>query len=212
MKKATPVATNTRSSMALSFFESDSIFMPAYEFERRSPPGSYRRCIKTTQYSRPIGCLGRVLASNPRLPTAWLIAFNVFDSICYIVLGRCDYPAELAQLLDVDMDQLAGMFALVAAHRLGRFQHFELVQAKPFEDTAYRDRRDADLGRDRLAGHPLTAQSFDPFDHRLRCWPIEPMRPRTAVGKAGSSPRKLKSRNLIFFGRNRMDNLSKAHS
>jgi AraC-like DNA-binding protein len=33
----------------------------------------------------------RVLASNPRMPTAWLIAVIVFDSICYIVLGRYDY-------------------------------------------------------------------------------------------------------------------------
>jgi AraC-like DNA-binding protein len=33
----------------------------------------------------------RVLASNPRLPSAQLIALILFNSICYIVLGRYDY-------------------------------------------------------------------------------------------------------------------------
>lgn len=33
----------------------------------------------------------RVLVSNPRLPSAQLIALILFNSICYIVLGRYDY-------------------------------------------------------------------------------------------------------------------------
>lgn len=33
----------------------------------------------------------RVLASNPRLRSAQLIAVIAFNSICYIVLGRYDY-------------------------------------------------------------------------------------------------------------------------
>ncbi len=36
---------------------------------------------------------------------------------------------EAAELLDVDVDQLAGMLAFVAAHRLGRFQGLDTVQA-----------------------------------------------------------------------------------
>jgi AraC-like DNA-binding protein len=35
--------------------------------------------------------LVRVLASNPRLPSAQLIALILFNTICYIVLGRYDY-------------------------------------------------------------------------------------------------------------------------
>ncbi len=35
--------------------------------------------------------LARVLASNPRLPSAQLIALILFNTICYIVLGRYDY-------------------------------------------------------------------------------------------------------------------------
>src|SRR6185437_7236843 len=55
------------------------------------------------------------------------------------------YAIELAELLYVDVDQLAGMLALVAAHRLGGLQHLELVQAQPFENPAHGRRRDADL-------------------------------------------------------------------
>jgi AraC-like DNA-binding protein len=34
---------------------------------------------------------GRVLASSPRIPNSWLIAAILFNSICYVVLGRYDY-------------------------------------------------------------------------------------------------------------------------
>ena len=37
---------------------------------------------------------------------------------------------EAAELLDVDVDQLAGLLALVAAHRLGRLQGAEPVEAQ----------------------------------------------------------------------------------
>ena len=37
---------------------------------------------------------------------------------------------EAAELLDVDVDQLAGMLALVTAHRLGRLQGGEPIEAE----------------------------------------------------------------------------------
>src|SRR5690606_25777024 len=37
-------------------------------------------------------------------------------------------PVEAAQLLDVDVNELAWVLALVASHRLGRLQGRELVQ------------------------------------------------------------------------------------
>src|SRR6185437_16246846 len=177
------------------------------------------------------------------------------------------YAIELAELLYVDVDQLAGMLALVAAHRLGGLQHLELVQAQPFENPAHGRRRDADLGRDRLAGQPLAAQHLDLLHGGLRCRSVQLVRPRAAVDQAANAfvrmtldplahrPRanaygvreglrllpacsltrnplstarrcacilmyvhpvplleKVKSRNLIFPGRNRMDNLLKAHT
>ena len=39
-------------------------------------------------------------------------------------------PVEAAELLDVEVDQLAGVVALVAADRLGRLQSGEAIEAK----------------------------------------------------------------------------------
>ena len=38
-------------------------------------------------------------------------------------------PVEFAELFDVDMDQLAGVFTLVAPDRFGRLQVAQLVEA-----------------------------------------------------------------------------------
>ena len=37
---------------------------------------------------------------------------------------------EFAELFDVDVDQFAGIFALIAAHRFGRLQSREPVEAQ----------------------------------------------------------------------------------
>ena len=50
---------------------------------------------------------------------------------------------EAAKLLDVDVDELARMLALVATDRLGRLERLETVEAEPPEDPADRGRRDA---------------------------------------------------------------------
>ena len=76
---------------------------------------------------------------------------------------------EAAELLDVDVDQLAGMLALVAAHRLGRLQRREPVETQPPQDAADGRRRHADLGGDLLAGVALPAQSLDGGARGRRC-------------------------------------------
>ncbi len=53
---------------------------------------------------------------------------------------------EFAELFDVDVDELAGMLALVAAHRLGGLESAELVQAQAPQNPADGGRRDAHLG------------------------------------------------------------------
>jgi hypothetical protein len=67
-------------------------------------------------------------------------------------------PVEAAELLDIEVDHLAGVLALVADHRRGRFEGAELVQPKPEEDPADRGGRDADRLGDLLAGPALTAE------------------------------------------------------
>ena len=70
-------------------------------------------------------------------------------------------PVEAAELFDIDVDQFAGMFPLVAANRRGGFERLDTVEAKAPEDAADRGRRDADRGRDVLGRPALAAQSFD---------------------------------------------------
>ena len=74
---------------------------------------------------------------------------------------------EAAELLDVDVDHVAGMFALVAAHRFGRLQVSEPRQPGAPQHPADGGRRDADLHGDVLAGQPLAAQGDDALGHGL---------------------------------------------
>ncbi len=73
-----------------------------------------------------------MLASNPRLPTAWLIAVIVFDSISYIVLGRYDYRdwipeeycgvilrAEAGRMRDAVFERNVGDAAVIAGAQPG---------------------------------------------------------------------------------------------
>ena len=70
-------------------------------------------------------------------------------------------PIELAELFDVDVDDLAGRGAFIATDRLGRLERRQAVEAQPLEDAADGGRRNADLGGDLLAGMALPAQSLD---------------------------------------------------
>jgi hypothetical protein len=68
---------------------------------------------------------------------------------------------ELAELLDVEVDDLAWSSALIAADRLGRLEPGQTVEAQPFEDPGDRCRRNADCGGDLLAGAAPPAPSLD---------------------------------------------------
>jgi hypothetical protein len=61
---------------------------------------------------------------------------------------------EAAEFLDVEMDHLAGMGALVTAHRLGRLERLQGVEAQAAQDADC-GRRDADFGGDLPAGVAL---------------------------------------------------------
>src|SRR3954469_10041489 len=93
-------------------------------------------------------------------------------------------PVEAAELLDIDVDQVAGMFALVAANRRGGFERLHAVEAEAPEDAADRGRRDADRGCDVLARPALAAQSFDGRDRGCRRRPVQVMGPGGAIVQA----------------------------
>src|SRR5215216_2710691 len=73
---------------------------------------------------------------------------------------------EAAELFDIDVDQFAGMFALVAANRRGGFKCLDAVEAEAPEDATDRGGRDADRGRNLLARPALAAQGFDCRDRK----------------------------------------------
>ena len=111
---------------------------------------------------------------------------------------------ELAQLFDVDVNEFAGMLALVATHRRGRFERAAFVQAQALENAAHRGRRNSNLDGDRFAGQGLTAQRLDTLDNGLRSWPIEPLRPRATVGQTRGTFRAIASRPFAHHARKRL--------
>ena len=76
---------------------------------------------------------------------------------------------ETAEFFDVEANDLAGMFALVAANRLGRLQRREPVEAELPQDPADGGRRDAELGGDLAAWVALPTQRLDGSTGGGRC-------------------------------------------
>ena len=95
--------------------------------------------MQTWTYSQP----------TPRLLPATVAGDAVADLV------------ELAQLFDVDVDQLAGMLALVAPQRLSRLQRLQRVEPKTPQDAADGSGRDLELAGDLLARVALPAQDLD---------------------------------------------------
>src|SRR4051794_33525230 len=91
---------------------------------------------------------------------------------------------KATELFDINVDQFAGMFALVAANRRGGFERLDAVEAEAPEDAADRGRRDADCGCDVLARPALAAQGFDGRDRGCRRGPVQAMGPGGAIVQA----------------------------
>lgn len=65
---------------------------------------------------------------------------------------------EAAELLDVDVDQLAGLRAFVVLHWRGRFEIADVVQAVPTQHSADSGRRDGQITGDLLTAQALPTQ------------------------------------------------------
>jgi len=70
-------------------------------------------------------------------------------------------PFDSHQLLDVDVDQLAGFGSFVAVGRLGRLQTAELAQADPAQDRRDGGGRHPQALGDLGPRHPHAAQGRD---------------------------------------------------
>src|SRR5690242_20664932 len=88
------------------------------------------------------------------------------------------YGADPTELLDVEMDQLARVFAFIAPDRFGRLQGTQLTQTTSTQDTADSGRRDADLYGNLLARPALSAQLLNLVHHSLGRRLPQPMWPR----------------------------------
>lgn len=117
---------------------------------------------------------GVVDADMDELPTAAARA-----GIAGALAGNAMTDAlETTELLDVDMDHLAGMLALVASDRLGRFDISQSRQSSTLENAADGGGRDADLMGDVLAGPTLPPQRHDALgDQRSTASAGRPCRP-----------------------------------
>jgi hypothetical protein len=68
---------------------------------------------------------------------------------------------EFATFFDIEVDEFARLLALIAAHRLGRFERTEPIEAEPPENPAHSCRRDRELRGNLLAAMALAAQRLD---------------------------------------------------
>jgi hypothetical protein len=88
---------------------------------------------------------------------------------------------DLAQPLDVNMHELAGMAPLVAVGWLERVEAGALAEADPLQPQRHgRERQPQHLG-DLGRGHPHAPQALDRLDTLLRQPPRRSLRPRRAI-------------------------------
>src|SRR6516162_7684132 len=93
-------------------------------------------------------------ADVDELPTDAMMAI---DRATIATGDAMSHRADPAELLNIEMDQLARVLALIAADRLGRLQRGESVQPEPMQDAADGCWRYPDLGCDLLARVALPA-------------------------------------------------------
>jgi hypothetical protein len=94
---------------------------------------------------------GIVDADMDELPADALVPVDHAGLPCRDAMS---HRTDAAGLLDIEMDEIAWVLALIAPDRFGRLQGAELVELSPFEDAADGCWRDANFGRDLLLGAP----------------------------------------------------------
>ena len=93
--------------------------------------------------------------------------------------------ANFAELFDIDMDELAGMLALVATNGLGRLECLQAIEPEATKDARHGRFRDAGLARDLRARPALAPQPFDPCDDLGWGRTPQVMRPRGTIFEGG---------------------------
>ena len=94
---------------------------------------------------------------------------------------------EAPQLLDVDVDHLAGSAALVATRRREGVDILDPAQPEAAESATDGGRSDAKFGGDPLAGPSLALQGFDPANEVFRSRLAQLVRPGGSVPQTGDT-------------------------
>ena len=108
---------------------------------------------------------------------------------------------ETGEFLDVEVQQLTGMFPLVASDGRSPFEHVEAVEPCPAQDSADGGGRDAHGPGNLDPRLRLTPQRCDAGDHVCRRGSGLAVRPRTAVGEAVGAFRQVTSDPLAHGAR-----------
>ena len=105
------------------------------------------------------------------------------DGVAAVAGDPVRRPGDAAQLLDIQVQQVARGLVLVAPHHRGRLQAAHPVELEPAQDAAHRGLAQACLPRDPMPGPALPPQRLDPRHNLRRGRLAKPPRPRTAVRK-----------------------------
>ena len=97
------------------------------------------------------------------------------------------HTVEAAELLDVDVDQLAWPLTLVALNGWRRFEIADAAQAVPTQDPADGGGRDGQVARDLRAGQALPTQGYDGRLCLGRGRPVQAAGPRGAILQPGGA-------------------------
>ena len=139
--------------------------MPAVERDRAAQkPGDGHGLLVGEHFD--VGQAGGVVDADMHvIPAGALAAVAAGAPAEHPVPGAA---ANTPELLDVDVDQLAGLAALVAVGRLKRLQSRELAQPDPGEHRRDGRERHAQAKRNLRPSHPQPPQCGDRLDELLR--------------------------------------------
>src|SRR5208283_2319326 len=103
-----------------------------------------------------------------------------FAVACDAMTGSAEPP----ELLDIDVDQFAGILALVASHGLGWLQIAHPAQTQTMQNPADRGWRHTGLERDLLACPAPAAQGFNLLSNGVGCRSVQAVRPGRSIHQA----------------------------
>jgi hypothetical protein len=92
---------------------------------------------------------------------------------------------DASELLDIEVQELPGVLALVAHERIRRRERLEAIEPEPPEGPHHRGEREPELARDPHAGPAPAPELLDPTPWCAAECPRAAMRAARAIGEPG---------------------------